>query len=169
MTARDAKETSRLAGLVLLVGAGGYALAVGALGLTFNVTPLWIGLSSLLAGVAARQPRLVSIASPLIGWGIAVLLVREGPIPGNRAAAADLVGVGLGMLGASIWARRNDISTVGAALAVISGGLGFYLAYDVDALGRWPIWAGLLAFWGLVEAIRPNLSPATNVGKRGST
>lgn len=161
-TIRDTMRPNLVGGLVLLLGAGTYALAVGALGLTFNVTPFWVGAFALFSGVASRQTRLVSIALPLIGWGTAVLLVLDGPIPNNRAAAAYLLGAGVGMLGASIWARRTGISTVGASLAVVSGGLSFYLAYDIDALGRWPVWAGLITFWALVEAIRPSQSHSDN-------
>jgi hypothetical protein len=154
VSAREGLRPNLAAGLLLLVGAIGYALAVGALGLTFNVTPLWFGSFSLAAGLASHQPRLVSIAFPLIGWGTAVLLVSEGPVPRGRTAAAYLVGAGLGMLVASVWAQRNHISTVGAALAVVSGGLGFFLAFDIDALSEWPAWAVLMAVWALVEGIR---------------
>ena len=144
-----------VAALTFAAGAGVYALGVGPLGVTFDATPLWFGVVALAAGLLARQPRLVAIAMPLLGWGAAVLAVRHGPIPRGREAAADLIGVGFGMLAASIWTRRHDLSTSGAACTVASGGLAFFLAFDVDALGRWPIWCVLMVAWAAFEVVAP--------------
>lgn len=145
------RDAHRIAALAFVVGAGIYALALGGFDVTFNSTPAWFGLVAAIAGIASRQPRLVSISMPLLGWGLAVLLVREGPLPHGREAAAFLVGAGAGMLAAALWSRIFDLSATGAALTVLSGGLAFYLAFDIDALNRWPTWTVLMLVWAAYE------------------
>lgn len=88
--------TNRAAGVALLATAAGYAALVGGVGVTFNATPFLLGLGAVAAGVVARQTGLVGVGLTLVGWGTAVLAVREGPLPDNREAAAFLVGAGAG-------------------------------------------------------------------------
>lgn len=40
-------------------------------------------------------------------------------------------------------------------MTVLLGGLAFYIAFDIEAVGRWPFWALAVAIWGAVEAVRP--------------
>lgn len=98
-----------IAGSVLLVAAVGYALGVGSGGVTFDITPLATG----LAGVIGRAWRLVPIGLVLAGWGVAVVLVRHGPLPSGREAPAFLVGAGVGMLAAQVVARRHRLTLTG--------------------------------------------------------
>ncbi len=146
--------TERLPGFVLLGGAGVYAALVGAGDVTFNSTPLIIGVAALAAGFVGRQPRLVPIGLTLAGWGLAVLLVRNGPIPDDRAAPSYLVGMVVGRLAAHEVARAWRVPLTGALISALAGGLSFYAAYDVEALNRWPLWAAALAVWGVVEVAR---------------
>jgi len=146
--------TDRLAGLVLIVGAGVYAALVGAGNLTFNSTPLIIGATALAAGVLGRRRRLVPVGLVLAGWGAAVLLVRDGPLPDDRSAPAYLVGMSIGLLFAQAVARAWRIPITGALITALTSGIAFYLAYDIDALGNWPLWTAALAIWGAVEVIR---------------
>ncbi len=141
-----------IAGPVLVVAAVVYALGVGSGGVTFDITPLAIGLAAVLAGLIGRAWRLVPIGLVLAGWGVAVVLVRHGPLPFGRAAPAFLVGAGVGMLAAQVVARGHRLTLTGVTITLIVGGLSFYAAYDIDALGRWPVWAVSLAAWGTYEA-----------------
>lgn len=143
------------AGAALLATAVAYAALVGGAGVTFNATPFIIGLGALAAGLLAGQTGLVGVGLTLIGWGTAVLAVREGPLPDNREAAAFLVGTAAGLLAAyAVAVRRRDTLSIGPLLTVLLGGLAFYVAYDIDAVGRWPFWALAVAVWGLVEVVR---------------
>jgi len=142
-------------GAVLLGGSLLYAGLEGWAGLTFNATPLFIGVVAMAAGLGGRRRRLVPVGMTLVGWGAAVLLVRDGPLPANREAAAFLVGMAVGLLAASVVARRWHLPITGALLTGLSGGLAFYLAYDIAAVGEWPLWAFLVAAWGAFELVRP--------------
>lgn len=141
-----------IAGSVLVVAAIIYALGVGGGGVTFDITPLAVGLAAVLAGLIGRAWRLVPIGLVLAGWGLAVVLMRHGPLPEGREAPAFLVGAGVGMLAAQVVARRHRLTLTGATITLIIGGLSFYAAYDIAALGRWPVWAVSLAAWGTYEA-----------------
>ncbi len=140
----------------IAVGAAAYAALVGGLGVTFNATPLIVGVVALVAAGLGRTDRLLPIAATLIGWGAAVLLVRDGPLPDAREAPAFLVGIALGLLAGHHLLRRmgSSASLVGGAWASLSGGLAFYLAYDVDALADWPVWTAFLGAWAVTEAFR---------------
>jgi len=162
-TASAAAGTRRWAApAVLATGALAYAGVVGGLDWTFNLTPLAVGVIALAAAAAGRRPRLVPIGLVLLGWGAAVLLVRNGPVPDNREAAAYLVGAALGLVAAERAARRAGLATTGAIITLLNGGLAFALAYDVPALGDWPVWAVALAAWAVIEALRPSASGLTS-------
>ena len=140
--------------LVLALGAGVYALAIAALGVTFNATPLIIGLVVLAAALVGDRPQLTGTGLVLVGWGAAVLGVREGPLPADRTAAAFLLGAGLGLVLTRLLHRLTGTDLGDGAYAVMSGGLAFYLAYDVPELGEWPVWAAALLAWAVWEAAR---------------
>lgn len=140
--------------LVLAVGAGLYALALGALDVTFNATPLLIGAVVLAAAVLGDRPQLTGTGLVLVGWGAAVLGVREGQLPADRSAAAFLLGAGLGLVATRILRRLTNADLGDGAYAILSGGLAFYLAYDIAELGRWPVWAGAMLVWALFEAVQ---------------
>jgi len=146
----------RRAAAVMLGGAVVYALLLGAAGVTFNATPLAFGLVVAAAAVAGRSPRLGSIAAGLIGWGVAVLLVRSGPLPDDREAAAFLVGAAVGLAVGSVVAHRGGIRATAAPITLVSSGLAFYFVPDrPSVLGSWRFWAvGMLA-WALWEWLVP--------------
>jgi hypothetical protein len=143
----------------LVLGAGIYALALGVGGLTFNATPLLVGVIAITAGLAGSRPHLVVIGLTLSGWGIAVLLVREGVLPHNREAAAFLVGAAAGLAAAACWNRTHTAPATSAATALMVGALGFYFAYDIAELNHWPPWTVALALWAAVEGIRQRRRP----------
>ena len=146
--------TERVAGVVLAVAAAVYAGLVGGAGVTFDITPLAVGVATVAAGLIGRRRRLVPIGLTLAGWGAAVLLVLNGPVPDDRQAAAYLIGTAVGLLAASVVARAWNLALTGALLSVLSSGVAFYLAYDIEAFGGWKLWAGALAAWGVFEAVR---------------
>lgn len=139
---------------ILALGAVLYALALGAGGVIFNATPLMVGVIAIAAGLAGTRPHLVVIGLTLSGWGTAILLVREGPLPHNREAAVFLVGAAMGLAAAGFWNRAHTAPATSGATALIIGALAFYLAYDIDELNHWPAWTVALLLWAAVEGIR---------------
>ncbi len=152
-------------GLVLLAGAGAYALLVGVADTAFAVTPLILGAVAVVAGVAGTRPRVIGTGAVLAGWGAAVLLVDRGVVPGERTTPAYMLGIASGLLAAAALAGPRDRSDwlTSGAVAAFTGPLALYLSYDVAAFGRWPLWAfAMLAwaawelFWGLRSSERPS-------------
>jgi hypothetical protein len=152
----DLDPRGRRAAAVMFGGAVAYALLIGAAGVTFNVTPLAFGSVVAAAAVAARSPRLGSIAAGLIGWGVAVLLVRSGPLPDDHESAAFLVGAAVGLAIGSVIAHRGGIPATAAAITLVSSGVAFYFEIDhPTVLGSWRFWAGALLAWAAWEWWRP--------------
>ena len=152
-------------GLVLLAGAGAYALLVGVAGTSFAVTPLFLGAVAVVAGVAGTRPRVIGTGAVLAGWGAAVLLVDRGVVPGERTASPYMLGIASGLLVAAALAGPRDRSDwlTSGAVAAFTGPLALYLSYDVATFGRWPLWAfAMLAwaawelFWGLRSSGEPS-------------
>lgn len=148
-------------GVVILAGAGVYALLQGVADTEFTITPLVLGLVGIAAGLAGIRRRLIATGLVLAGWGVAVLLVDGDVVPAQRTAPAYMLGIAAGLLVAGALAgseRRGDWLTSGA-IAAFAGPPGLYVAYDVAAVGRWPLWtmilvawAGYEVFWGLRQA-----------------
>lgn len=142
------------AAAALLAGAALYALAAGAAGWTFNMTPLFVGLVAITAGVASGTTRLIAVGLTLAGWGAAVLAVRNGPLPDNREAPAFLIGAALGLLAADWLTTRRGERLTGSIIAIVAGGVAFYAIYDFGVLDRWWIWTVALTAWAATEALR---------------
>lgn len=140
----------------MFAGAVVYALLLGAAGVTFNVTPLAFGAVVAAAAVAGGSPRLGSIAAGLVGWGVAVVLVRSGPLPDDHESAAFLVGAAAGVAVGSVIAYRGGIPATAAAITLVSSGVAFYFEIDhPSVLGSWRFWAVVLLAWALWEWWRP--------------
>lgn len=152
--------------VVLLLGAAVYAFIQGPLGVTFDATPLLLGAVVATAAVAGRATRLAATALVLAGWGAAVLLVRHGPLPDDREAAAFLVGVGLGLVAARLLGRAGPRELGDGSATVLAGGLAFYLAYDLTVLNEWPLWCAALVVWAGWEAIRARRGPNRGLASR---
>lgn len=144
----------RVAGFILVAGAVVYGALMGGAGVTFNSTPLIVGASAVAAGLIGRRRRLVPIGLTLVGWGTAVLLVRNGPVPDGREAPAFMIGLTIGLLAANLVGRAWAVPITGSLLAALSGGLAFYLAFDAAWLNEWPFWTAIVAAWGLLEVVR---------------
>lgn len=140
--------------LVLALGAAGLAYARGPLDLTWNITPLAVGVVALLAAATLPNPRPWTVGIVLVVWGAAVLLVREGPLPG-REAPVYMVALGLALLVAQVVTDgRGDGVVKGAALTMLSSGALFYAAFDVPELTRWWVVAAGLGAAAVVEFAR---------------
>jgi hypothetical protein len=156
---RDQGRTSLASGIVFLVGAGAYALVQGPGGADFNLTPLFVGTTAIVAGLSSRRRRALATGLVLAGWGAAVLAVAHGVVPADRTTPAYMLGIAVGLLVTAGVSRHDDRSELmnSAAVAAFLGPLGLYLSYDAPALGRWPAWAVTLvglAAWELFWSLR---------------
>lgn len=147
-------------GLVLAGGALAYSAMVGYGDVTFNVTPLVVGLAAVIAGALGRAPHLVPIGTTLVGWGLAVLAVREGPLPDEREAPAFVIGLGAGLVAGRLLTSRTHTPLGGAAITVLVAGVALYFATDLRVLIEWPTWTGLLLLWAAWETYRSIASKA---------
>ena len=162
-----------LSAVVLLAGAGAYSLLEGSGTLEFSATPMILGVTAIVAGLAGTRHRVTATGLALAGWGAAVLLVAHGVVPAARTTPAYMLGMGIGLLVAAAVAPRSARGDwlTSAAIVAFTGPLSLYLTYDVAALGRWPLWAGVLlawagweAFWGWLTTVDPHdsvVGPAT--------
>lgn len=150
--------TGRLGPAVaLFAGALAFPLLRVLAGLPFAITPLVVGLTAAAATLAAPAARRSwTVPALLVGWGLAVVLSREGPLPAEREGAASLVGIGLGLLAGALAtpAARRTEALRGTALALVGGGVLFFLAFDLAQLRSWWAWSLGLAAAGLVELRR---------------
>jgi len=121
--------------LILLAGAGLYALAEGPGGVTFFLTPLVVGIIAVLAGALGSHRHLIPAGLGIAGWGVAPRAER-----GN-------------------W-------THSAGVAVVTAGIGYFVAFSISSLGRWPAWALSLVAWAIWEALQPLIRPATAPPRR---
>jgi len=146
-----------LSGLVLVAGAGVYALAQGPIGVTFNATPLMIGVIALTAGLVGPRRHLVPVGLALTGWGVGVLLATEVDGLSDRTTALYVVGFGVGLMLVRLVAPDAERGAwlTSASLAVLVSGLSYLLAFDMDQLGKWQGWTLALVLWGVWE-LRPS-------------
>jgi len=154
-----------LSAVVVLIGAGVYALLQGSGTVEFSATPLILGLVAIIAGLAGTRRNVIATGLALTGWGTAVLLVAHGVVPADRTTPAYMLGMGIGLLAASSVAPRAARADwlASATIVAVTGPLSLYIAYDVAALGRWRFWAGLLLAWAGWEAFwgRRTATPRT--------
>jgi hypothetical protein len=142
--------------VVLAAGAALFALARGALDVSFNATPLLLGLIAVVATLVRPGLRAWGLPAVLTVWGAAVLLVRDGPLPDPREAAVYLAAIGAGLLLGALTttpAKRDD-AWRGGAVTALSGGVLFFLAYDVALLTGWTLYVVALLAWAAWE-LRP--------------
>lgn len=139
--------------------AGGAALLaglVGGIGVTTNALPALVGLPALAGGLVGGRANLVAGGSVLLGVGLAVLAVRNGPLPGGREAPAVVLGVAIGLLVAAVITRildrPGDLAVGG--LAALAFGAAYWLAFDAPGVVlSWPPWAVVLLAWAASDAV----------------
>jgi len=154
-TAPRARNPRALGSAVVVVaGAGVYALLVGGDNVRFAATPLILGIIAVVAGLVGTRHRVIATGLVLGCWGTAVLLVDHGVVPTERTTPAYMLGVAVGLLVAAGVAPRADRAAwlTSASIAAFTGPLSLYAAYDVTSLGRWPLWSAVLLVWGAWEA-----------------
>lgn len=111
-------------GLVLLAGAVLFAILVGDAPDRFYLVPLGVGAIYLAAAIAGgRDGGYWATAPVLVGWGLAVVWVREGS-PDLDTAGLYLLGAGLGATAGVLLARRGfRVDPLGLAVTVALAGL----------------------------------------------
>jgi len=142
------------AAAVILAGAGTYALLESAGVIGFSATPITLGVIAIVAGVMGTRRQVAATGLVLSGWGAAVLLVDHGVVPAARTTPAYMLGIGIGLLAVSRTAPRAQRGDwlAGASVVAVTGPLSLYAAYDVAALGHWPLWTAVLVVWAAREA-----------------
>jgi hypothetical protein len=156
-TATDSPGLQRFATPALFVlGAVIFVLLRTVVGVTFNATPLLVGLVVLAAtGVRGRRASWgAGLVLTLVG--IATLLLREGPLPQERESAAFLFAAGLGLLLALLVTAADSRADalIGGATATLLIGLVVYFAFDSSTLLGWPLWTAFLVLWAGWETRR---------------
>ncbi len=156
---------------VVAAGAAVYGIAEGVRRVTFDATPFAIGLVLLAAGALGRRERYWPSGLVLVGWGTAVLLIHYHTISPARTTPAYMLGIGVGLLAVRLVAPRNERGTwlASAAITSTTGPMAYFLAFDIDALGRWPIWTAALAIWAAgdgVAAVVANRGVTANAGRQ---
>jgi len=138
---------------VLASGSLIYGLLVGGGAVRFAATPLILGVVVVCAGLVGTRRRVTGSGLVLTGWGAAVLLVDHGRISADRTAPAYMLGIAAGMLATAALAPRVERADwlISASITSFTTPLSLYLAYDVDHIGRWPIWSALLLGWAAWE------------------
>jgi len=150
-------------GAAFVAGAGAYLLLVEG-PLDFDWTPLLLGLAYLAAAaLGGRDGGHWPTACVLVGWGLAVVLVREAGLDVTEGGA-QVAGVGAGLVALGLL-RRAGFGTdlVGAGATALVVGTVEALARDVDLLVEPALYAGVVAAVGVV-----NLALALSRGRDGA-
>ena len=137
-------------GLILIVGAIVIVLAIGGSASGFYWTPLSLGLAYLAAALSGGlRGSYWATAVVLVGWGTAVVIVRQFT-PDLDIAGLYLLGAGVGATVGMVLARRGfAVDPIGLTLTVATGGL--VLAVEPRAtsvLGDARLYAVLIAVVG---------------------
>jgi len=144
----------RIQGALFLVGAVIVFLLLGDDPARFQELPLALGVVYLAAAIAGgRTGGHWATATTLIGFGLAVLAVREGWVDWG-SAPAYVVGIGAGALAAAVLERRGfDATLGGVAATALATGLVFAFEPDVAAFGDARYFALALALVGAVNLV----------------
>lgn len=152
-------ETSRSLrlrqGVILLVGAIVIVLTIGSSPTGFHWTPLAVGLVY-LAGAASGGPQgsYWATAVVLVGWGLAVVVVRQ-LNPNLDTSGLYLAGAGIGATIGMLLARRGfAVDPLGTAITIAIGGT--VLAFEErfsSVLGDARFYALLIGAVGLVNVL----------------
>lgn len=139
---------------VLVLGAVAVAVLVGGLNASSAWLPAVLGVATLAAGIVGRRAATAVAGSTLLGFGLAVLAVRVGPLPDGREAPAVVVGLGAGIGVAALLAARlgRPADVAVASLTMLGLGIAFWFAFDVSWLLDWPLWSVALLVWAAAQA-----------------
>jgi hypothetical protein len=141
--------------VILITGGVVIALAIGGSHSGFYWTPLSLGLTYLV-GAAAGGPRgsYWATAVVLVGWGTAVVIVRQFS-PDLDTAGLYLLGAGVGAtIGMVLAGRGFAVSPIGMTLTVAVGGLVLsFEPRDSALLGDARFYAVLIGVVGAVNLV----------------
>jgi len=142
-------------GVILLVGAIVIVLAIGSSPTGFYWTPLALGLVYLAGALAGgSQGSYWATAVVLIGWGTAVVVVRQ-LNPNLDTSGLYLLGAGLGATTGTLLTRRGfAVDPLGMTLTVAVGGAVLALESRYSSLlGDARFYALLLGAVGVVNLV----------------
>ncbi|MGI9184488.1 MAG: hypothetical protein ACR2GZ_05905, partial [Solirubrobacteraceae bacterium] len=142
-------------GVILLVGAIVIVLAIGSSPTGFYWTPLALGLIYLVGALAGgSQGSYWATAVVLIGWGAAVVVVRQ-LNPNLDTSGLYLLGAGVGATTGMLLARRGfAVDPLGMTLTLAAGGAVLALESRYSSvLGDARFYALLLGAVGLVNLL----------------
>ncbi len=164
-TGRLLARRSAGSAVVLLVGAGVYALLEGVAKANFDLTPLALGLIAVAAGLFGSRGRPLATGLVLAGWGSAVLLVDHGVVPAARTTPAYMLGIGVGLMVAARLAPAGDRGAwlTSASIVAFASALILYLADGMSGVAHWQLWVVVLiawAAWELFWSTRQGVVPA---------
>ncbi len=149
-------RSSRLRhGVILVVGAIVIALAIGGSSTGFYWTPLALGLVYLAGAVSGGpQGSYWATAVTLVGWGAAVVVVRQ-LSPPLDTSGLYLLGAGVGTTAGTLLARRGfAVDPLGMTITIAAGGavLAIEPRYS-SLLGDARFYALLIGLVGLVNLL----------------
>jgi hypothetical protein len=141
-------------GAVLLAGALVLLVVLGDDPRRFSLVPIGLGIVYLLAALAGgRRGGYWATALVLLGWGAAVLYVREAR-PELDTAGLYLAGAGLGVVAGILLARRGvAVDALGLAGTVVAAGLILALSPQVEAFTEARTYALAVGLVGLVNVV----------------
>ena len=141
-------------GLALLAGALAIALVLDADGSRFYLTPFAVGLTYLVAAaLGGRRGGYWATAVVLVGWGVAVIVVRQAQ-PELDTAGLYLAGAGAGAtIGMALRRAGFDVDPLGAAATVLAAGLILAFAPQSDVLEDSRTYAVLIGAVGLANVV----------------
>ena len=149
-------------GVILIVGAIVIVVAIGGSSDGFYWTPLSLGLIYLLGALAGgSRGSYWATAVVLVGWGTAVVIVRQFT-PDLDTAGLYLLGAGAGATAGMVLARRGvAVDPLGMTLTVAIGGLvlSFEPRYS-SVLGDARLYAVLIAAVGAVNLLLAARAPS---------
>lgn len=141
--------------LTLAAGTVLYAVLEGPVEATFFITPLFVGLTAVVADLVGADRHLVPAGLPIAGWGVAALLGHAQVFSSDRTPAAYMVGLAAGILVARLAAPPELRSpwVTSATISALVGSLGYLVEFNLHWLGRWPAWCASLALWTVWEMV----------------
>lgn len=125
---------------IYVAGAMVYYLLLTPFDVTFEATPFIFGVILLIA--APFRPRVLASAVLLLAWGAAVLALHDDWLP-NRPGPVYIGAFGLAATVLRLLSRWVEprVALENVAVVMLSSGVFFYFAFEIEALNRAWFWS----------------------------